>query len=165
MLLLNRVGGNMAHFAKLDSNNVVLEVIVISNEDVDANGGDYSVAAENWVKSKWDAYAWKQCSYNHNQRGVFPGSGFTWDSSKNKFFPPNPYPSTFSLNSDDVWAPDIGFHKHQDGKLADGTDVVVEDIRWDDDNERWLGTYGMGRVDTNDVPFVWNPSTDKWDRL
>ena len=44
----------MPHFAKLNSNNEVLEINVISQEDVDANGGDYSVAAENWVKSTFE---------------------------------------------------------------------------------------------------------------
>ena len=41
----------MAHFAELDENNVVLRVIVIDNDDVANNGGDQSVAAENFVKT------------------------------------------------------------------------------------------------------------------
>ena len=39
----------MAHFAELDQNNKVLQVVVISNEDVDANGGDESAEAETFV--------------------------------------------------------------------------------------------------------------------
>jgi hypothetical protein len=39
----------MAHFAELNSSNEVLRVIVISNEDVDANGGDESTQAETFV--------------------------------------------------------------------------------------------------------------------
>ena len=41
----------MAHFAELDSNNVVLRVIVISNDDVAANGGEKSTQAEEIVKN------------------------------------------------------------------------------------------------------------------
>ena len=40
----------MAHFAELNSSNEVLQVIVISNTDVDANGGDESTQAETFVE-------------------------------------------------------------------------------------------------------------------
>jgi hypothetical protein len=43
----------MAHFAELNSSNEVLQVIVISNEDVDANGGDESTQAETFVASSF----------------------------------------------------------------------------------------------------------------
>ena len=39
----------MAHFAELDSSNEVLRVIVVSNDDVDANGGDLHADAETFV--------------------------------------------------------------------------------------------------------------------
>jgi hypothetical protein len=39
----------MAHFAELNSSNEVLRVVVISNDDVDANGGDESSSAETYV--------------------------------------------------------------------------------------------------------------------
>jgi hypothetical protein len=41
----------MAHFAELNNSNEVLRVIVISNDDVNANGGDYSTEAETFVAS------------------------------------------------------------------------------------------------------------------
>ena len=41
----------MAHFAELNNSNEVLRVIVISNEDVDANGGDQHASAETFVAS------------------------------------------------------------------------------------------------------------------
>tara|TARA_B110000902_G_scaffold6273_1_gene7514 strand:- start:1637 stop:1831 length:195 start_codon:yes stop_codon:yes gene_type:complete len=42
----------MPHFAKLDDNNIVEKVNVYSQEDVDANGGDYSAQAEAWVETR-----------------------------------------------------------------------------------------------------------------
>ena len=39
----------MAHFAELNSSNEVLRVIVVSNDDVDANGGDLHADAETFV--------------------------------------------------------------------------------------------------------------------
>ena len=60
----------MAHFAELDSNNEVIQVVVISNDDVAANGGDYSSQAETFVANliphSENGVAWKQTSYNGN---------------------------------------------------------------------------------------------------
>ena len=53
----------MAHFAKINSDNVVEVVNVFSNDDINSNGGDYSAEAETWINSKWGG-TWKQCSYN-----------------------------------------------------------------------------------------------------
>ena len=41
----------MAHFAKLDENNIVIDVIRIDNVDTEANGGDLSTQAEQWVNN------------------------------------------------------------------------------------------------------------------
>ena len=167
MLLLNRAGGNMAHFAELNDSNVVLRVIVISNEDVDANGGDYHADAEAFVKSKFGGHLWKQCSYNHNARKQFPGKNYTYDSSKNKFIATQPYAS-WALDGNDDWMPPggVGIVGEDYGLLADSTQVIVGDKRWDDDNSKWLGTSftgeGKNMVYTE---FEWNPSTEKWNRV
>ena len=96
----------MAHFAELNSSNEVLRVIVVSNDDVNANGGDQHADAETFVTTivphGTGGVAWKQCSYNHNFRKQYAGKGFTYDSSKNKFIRPQPYPS-WSLDSSDDW--------------------------------------------------------------
>ena len=143
----------MAHFAELNDSNVVLRVIVISNEDVNANGGDYHADAEAFVKSKFGGHLWKQCSYNHNARKLFPGKGYTYDASKNKFIAPQPF-SSWSLDENDDWyPPDKVFPTSDDGKLADDTDVIVSDKRWDDDNTKWLGTYIPHTTDQS-IPTV-----------
>ena len=148
----------MAHFAELNDSNVVLRVIVISNEDVDANGGDYHADAEAFVKSKFGGHLWKQCSYNANARKQFAAVGDTYDSSKNKFIKPKPF-NSWSLNDDDDWVSPVGARPGTSaGKLADDTDITVEDKRWDEDNQKYLATYAT-------VEFEWNPSTEKWDRV
>jgi hypothetical protein len=95
----------MAHFAELNNSNEVLQVIVISNEDVDANGGDESTQAETFVASIVpynSGVAWKQTSYNNNFRKQYAGIGYSYDSSKDKFITPQPYPS-WSLDANDDW--------------------------------------------------------------
>ena len=61
----------MAHFAEIkQSNNEVVRVLVFSNEDIDAHGGDLSTEAEQWVAntpaSVDEPVYWKQTSYNKN---------------------------------------------------------------------------------------------------
>jgi hypothetical protein len=87
----------MAYFAKLDNNNVVTEVIGISNEvcgeptlaypDTDSAGRAFIA---NGLKF---AGTWLQTSYNGNFRGVYAGIGYTYDAALDIFVaPPDPQP-------------------------------------------------------------------------
>ena len=83
----------MAHFAELDSNNIVLRVIVISNTDVDANGGDLSVGAESFTGSlvgfSENGAVWKQTSYNNNFRTIYAIIGGAYDPINDEFLKPD----------------------------------------------------------------------------
>jgi hypothetical protein len=83
----------MAHFAELDSNNIVLRVIVISNTDVDANGGDESVGAESFTGSlvgfSENGAVWKQTSYNNNFRTRYAIIGGAYDPINDEFLKPD----------------------------------------------------------------------------
>jgi hypothetical protein len=107
----------MAHFAELNSSNEVLRVIVVSNDDVAANGGDLHADAETFVTTivpySTGGVAWKQTSYNNNFRKQYAGIGSTYDSSKNKFIADKPYAS-WTLNSSDDWQAPVS--KPDDGK-------------------------------------------------
>ena len=73
----------MAHFAKLDSNNIVEYVIVVG--DSDSGGGQLeneSVGISFCRNHVGDnSSVWKQASYNANFRGNYPGIGYTYMSS------------------------------------------------------------------------------------
>ena len=75
----------MAHFAKID-NNIVTEVIVAEQDFI--NSGAVG-----------DAFLWVQTSYNGNFRKNYAGVGFTYDSTRDAFIAPQPYPS-WILNED-----------------------------------------------------------------
>ncbi len=84
----------MAHFAKLDGYNLVLDVIVVSNEDINnlpfPESEPYGVQ---WLVN-WSGYPfWKQTSYNGNFRKNFAGFGYTYNAILDAFIPPKPYPS------------------------------------------------------------------------
>ena len=100
----------MAHFAEVkNTDNKVLRVVVISNDDVNANGGDYSSDAEVFVKnllgntSVTGGTYWKQCSYNENHRDRFPGIDSTWDADNDRFSPPCPYPNWVFDSDNNKW--------------------------------------------------------------
>jgi hypothetical protein len=101
----------MAHFAEVNSYGLVLRVVVIDNNDVNANGGDQSVGAEEKVKSIvpfTTGSRWVQTSYNNNFRKQYAGIGYTFDSTKNKFIAPQPFAS-WSLDANDDWQAPVAY--------------------------------------------------------
>ena len=151
----------MAHFAELNSSNEVLRVIVISNDDVNANGGELSSEAETFVASivphSEDGTAWKQTSYNNNFRKQYAGIGDTFDSSKDKFIKPQPF-SSWSLDSNDDWVAPVTYPTITE---IDSKPVLIS---WDEDNQKWLGeTYtGDPIVTTN---YEWDATNLQWNEV
>ena len=143
----------MAHFAELNSSNEVLRVIVISNEDVDANGGDLHADAETFVTSivpySTGGAAWKQTSYNNNFRKQYAGIGYSYDSSKNKFIAPQPYAS-WSLDSSDDWKAPVTYPSVTE---IDSNFVFIV---WDEDNQKWTGTADSTNYDWDASGLAWN---------
>jgi hypothetical protein len=79
----------MAHFARIDSNNIVQEVIVVNNDVViDENGDEQEALGQAFIASLGMEGTWLQCSYNGNFRGLYPGVGFTYDSELDQFVAP-----------------------------------------------------------------------------
>ena len=70
----------MAHFAQLDDNNVVTQVIVVSNDDTsDTNGTETESIGVAFCQKLLGADTnWKQTSYNGNMRGNYAGIGYTY---------------------------------------------------------------------------------------
>ena len=93
----------MAHFAQLDGNNLVTQVIVVSNDDTsDSNGVETeSIGVAFCQKLLGASTNWKQTSYNGNMRGNYAGIGYTYMSnvatlgvgSTDIFISPQPYAS------------------------------------------------------------------------
>ena len=88
----------MAHFAELDQTNIVLRVIVVPDEH-EADG-------ENWCNNLLGG-SWKQTSYNATIRKNYAGIGYTYDSARDAFIPPQPHP-LWTLDTETCqWAPPI----------------------------------------------------------
>lgn len=85
----------MAHFAQLDLNNIVIDVIVVSNQVIDnLPFPESEPIGVDFCKSLYGANTiWAQTSYNGNFRKNYAGIGYTFDLDIDAFVPPQPYPS------------------------------------------------------------------------
>jgi hypothetical protein len=93
----------MAHYAQLDSNNVVTQVIVIDNKDTaDANGVEKEYIGAAFCERLFGG-TWKQTSYNGNLRKNYAGIGYTFDSTRDAFIPPKPYASWVLIEETCQW--------------------------------------------------------------
>jgi hypothetical protein len=93
----------MAHFAQLDENNKVLQVIVVANEELMENGVESEHKGIAFCKTLLGADTnWVQTSYNATIRKNYAGIGFIYDADNDYFFGPSPYPS-WELNADAQW--------------------------------------------------------------
>ena len=98
----------MAHFAQLDGNNIVLQVIVLNNDDVgNLPFPDSEPLGIAFCQSLFGAdTTWAQTSYNANFRYNYAGEGFFFDSAvpaNGAFIPPKPFPSWLLNTTTYTW--------------------------------------------------------------
>ena len=100
----------MSHFAKIDNNNLVTEVIV---------------AEKNFINSGLvgDEFLWIQTSYSGSFRKNFAGVGVTYDKTRDAFIPPKPYAS-WTLDEDTCqWNPPVAYP--DDGKVYEWNEATT----------------------------------------
>ena len=90
----------MAHYAFLDENNVVVEVITGIDENELIEGLD----TETWY-GNFRQQTCKRTSYNNNIRKQYAGIGYTYDAVNDVFVSPQPYPSWYLDDNFDWQAP------------------------------------------------------------
>ena len=102
----------MSHFAKIDNNNIVTEVIVAEQDFI--NSGVVG-----------DSFLWIQTSYNKNFRKNFAGIGYTYDKTRDAFIPPQPYTS-WTLDEDTcLWEAPVAYPS--DDKM----------YKWNETDKQW----------------------------
>jgi len=120
----------MAHFAKLDSDNKVIEIHVLNNEVItDDDGVEQEQLGIDFLSNLHGVEGWKQTSFNGNFRKNYAGKGGTYDSARDAFLKPQPFPSWILDEDTCIWEPptaepaDAGV----DGKL----------YAWNEDTQVW----------------------------
>lgn len=94
----------MAHFARIGLNNIVTDVLVVANrETMDSNGVEHESIGVEFLKNLTGHDTWKQTSYNGTIRKNYAGIGYTYDSGRDAFIPPKPYPSWALNESTCLW--------------------------------------------------------------
>ena len=99
----------MAHFAELNENNIVQQVIVVhNNELLDENNQESEQKGIEFCKSLFGTETiWKQTSYNGNFRKQYAGFGFTYNEQLDAFVPRQPFPSWNLDEETCLWVPPI----------------------------------------------------------
>jgi hypothetical protein len=120
----------MAHFAQINQSNIVLQVIVISDDDAPDpapyHSEPYGQAFIHHILKL--PGTWKQTSYNGSFRKNYAGIGYTYDEVRDAFIPPKPY-NSWILNEDTcLWEPPLPYPS--DGNLYD----------WDEEEQMWVIT-------------------------
>ena len=111
----------MAHFAKLNSDNIVERVEVVSNDVATTEK-----AGVDFLNNFYDTNdVWKQTSYNGNIRKNYAGVGYTYDETKDAFISPKSF-NSWILNDDTCkWEAPVAYP--DDG----------EQYKWNEDTTSW----------------------------
>lgn len=118
----------MANFAKLDDQNIVIEVNAVANAVIDDLPFPESEIVGIAFLTDWSGgYTnWKQTSYNANFRKNYAGIGYTYDSVLDAFVPPKPYPSWLLNTETCQWQPPTPYPS--DGNV----------YTWDEATQSWV---------------------------
>ena len=115
----------MAHFAEIGEDNIVLRVIVVSNDDcLDAEGNESEAVGAEFCRNLLGG-TWKQTSYNGTIRARYAGIGYKYDSALNAYIAPKPFPS-WTLNEETTeWEAPVA--RPEEGMY-----------NWDEDAQEWV---------------------------
>lgn len=117
----------MASFARIDKNNVVVEVLSVNNEVLnDLPFPESEPFGVQFLTDLLGRDGWKQTSYNANFRVHFAGINYTYDPDMDIFLPPKPYPSWILNGSTFVWEPPSLYPT--DGKI----------YQWNEETQSWV---------------------------
>jgi hypothetical protein len=134
----------MAHFAKLDQNNIVVTINVVHNNELLVDGVESEQKGINFLNNLFNTNdTWIQTSYNTNSgihyapnshtpddgfplRKNYAGIGYTYDEDKDAFIPKKPYASWALNESTCQWEAPVA--EPDDGKRYDWNE---ETTSWD----------------------------------
>ena len=139
----------MAHFAKIDENNLVINVLTLNDSDMlDQQENPVESIGQTYLEThnNWPSHLWIQTSYNTFQnthrlggtpfRGNYAQPGYTWDTENQIFWPEKPYPSWVKNVSEARWQSPIG----DAPALTEEQWKAYSYYAWDENNQNWVFT-------------------------
>jgi hypothetical protein len=126
----------MAHYALIDSNNIVVQVITGVDENItqtDSDGNEVGGSSLAWeqfyaAQSQFAGLICKRTSYNGNIRANYAGAGFKYDPDFDVFIAPQPYPS---------WELDYTNYQWK-APVAKPEDISGFVWKWSEPNKEWI---------------------------
>ncbi len=118
----------MAHFAKLNEENVVTDIAVVKNEVIlNGEGSESEEIGNEFLNSIGMTGTWVQCSYNASFRGMYPYPGCWFDATNDMFIASaSPFPSWALNKSSMSWEPPV----------AKPEDELV--YMWNEESQGWI---------------------------
>ena len=157
----------MAHFAKINEDNIVVDVLVVA--DADEHRGQEFLADDlrlggTWIQTSYNTVAGGHRLGGTPVRGNYAGVGLIYDPDLDAFYPPQPIPSWTLNESTFQWEapvpqPDTTTGKRYEWIEDDGewVELVPEVTPGGDADNPYPG-------DGNNPPFYqWNTETNEWD--
>lgn len=120
----------MAHFAKLDENNVVITVVVVDNINLlNEDGVEEEAVGIAYLNNIFnDGSTWVQTSHSGSKRKLFAATGYTYNEAKDVFIAPAPYDS-WTLNEDTCeWEPPVA---------CPTEDIAPRTYHWIEETQVW----------------------------
>jgi len=116
----------MAHFAKVNNENIVEQVLVVNNAVLlKADGTESELKGKQFLNATFGDAKWVQTSYNATIRKNSAGIGFTYDLERDAFISPKPY-NSWLLNEETCrW--DAPIECPTDGKMYSWSE---EELNW-----------------------------------
>lgn len=121
----------MAHFAQLNENNTVIQVIVVNNNELMENGQESEAKGIAFCQALFGG-TWKQTSYNGNVRKNYAGIGYTYDAVRDAFIPPKPFNSWVLIEETCQWKAPV------DIPADAGTGKPPKQYTWDETTTSWI---------------------------
>jgi hypothetical protein len=122
----------MAHFAKLDENNLVLAVHVVNNSDIlDSNGQESEEVGIAFLTKVHGWPLWKQTSYNNSFRKNYAGPGSTYDPVRDVFIYKKPFNSWILNDSTCLWEAPITRPQTDTNGIPDAYHWNESTLSWD----------------------------------
>jgi hypothetical protein len=114
----------MAHFAEIDENNIVINVVVLDNKDIiDENGKETESKGIEFLKAQCGNNTnWVQTSYNGKFRKRYAGIGFYYDKKRDAFISPKLFPSWIFDDNVCAYVPIIPYPN--DGKYYSWNEAI-----------------------------------------
>jgi hypothetical protein len=117
----------MSHFAQIDDNNIVIQVIVAEQDVI--NSGLFG-SVEKWIQTSNNTYGGIHTLGGIPLRKNYAGINYTYDAGRDAFIPPKPFPSWILVEETCLWTAPVAI-------------LVVEGkmFTWNEATTSWVEDY------------------------